>query len=670
MMLELSSGDVRIRRSHLLEMMGGCRVATTGSASVHHPVAPFSQERSCGLSATREVAVRISAIKVTNFKGIRRAELTQLDTQPYVALTGQNGVGKTTIIEAVALLVRLAAPEPQPYLVRLGEDAAEIDVAFTLTDGEFQQVDRYHRATYGQPVEPCAEYRRMARIDKAGNVTYSGSPVATAIFDTGFRRDRAFPSVAVVHNQRNQTSRLGMPHLGIGHIGGVGKLETQFENPGQGSQLTSNLAALDYWSCLETRRRKSPRDDYGDLAQVFEDVTGKRLLRPVPVGYDGTRIEVELRDGNRHDLGGLSSGESGFLGLLCLLYWSAGDGGVLLLDEPELHLHPTLQTALLRTIGRLAPRAQTIIVTHAVKLVASARPAQVYQIMHHGADQARRAADAWSQGGVISDMGIEQADLLGKAGHLVVEGETDEHRLARLFPDEMEHIHVTKAGDSKQVLAHHRHLAEAPASLPWLCLIDRDLMSDNDIRQHRRDYPHLYIWTRRALESMLLDPTLLSAVFTSVGSPLTPDEAATRLRDAADHVVRDVVTAMLHAALDRDHPKPRLARHGGDAAIQKFYLDNAQVDQAKAEAVPTIRARLEAAVTARWEHERFVLADPKKVLGQLVTTGSPFRTTRDLTNALTAHAAQNPNVRPAGLEDFRQHLVMVINGQHPYGPRL
>ncbi|MFJ3526785.1 hypothetical protein [Streptomyces sp. NPDC090132] len=184
---------------------------------------------------------------------------------------------------------------------------------------------------------------------------------------------------------------------------------------------------------LESLQGKYSRDDYGGLAGAFHEATGKRLLRPQPMeGFKGGGIEVELGAGQRHGLSGLASGESGLFGLLCALYHSAADGGVLLLDE--LHLHPVLQTRILRTVRTLALRTQTIIVKHGVKIAAAACPSQVYQIQHSSPAQTLRAADALSPVGVIADMGIEQADLLGKACHLVVEGVTDNSYLGRLFP--------------------------------------------------------------------------------------------------------------------------------------------------------------------------------------------------------------------------------------------
>jgi AAA domain len=226
------------------------------------------------LFANVEVTVRVSAIKVTNFKAVRHAELSELHAQPFTVLTGQNGTGKSAILEALYLVTRGLSPEPQPDLVRLGEVEAEIEVSFSVSDCQFEQVDRYYRSVYGKPAEPKEQYRRVAKINKAENVTYSGSQVAAAIFDPTFRRGRSFPGVTLVHAERGR-----MPGLDIGDANAP-KPGGQFGSFAPADYLTSCLTALDYRSLLEARQGGCPRDDYGDLARVFYEATGKLLLRP------------------------------------------------------------------------------------------------------------------------------------------------------------------------------------------------------------------------------------------------------------------------------------------------------------------------------------------------------------------------------------------------------
>ena len=56
------------------------------------------------------------------------------------------------------------------------------------------------------------------------------------------------------------------------------------------------------------------------------------------------------------------------------------DSCILLIDEPEVHLHPRLQLRLLPTLARLVPGAQIIAATHSPLVAASLQDAAVYEL--------------------------------------------------------------------------------------------------------------------------------------------------------------------------------------------------------------------------------------------------------------------------------------------------
>lgn len=96
---------------------------------------------------------------------------------------------------------------------------------------------------------------------------------------------------------------------------------------------------------------------------------------------DGTSIDAEIvnpdaedlyadlfimKEGNR--LCSIDEASSGEIELLSLMGWMILNdftSGLLLIDEPELHLHPQWQASILPAIRRLAPEAQLIVASHA-----------------------------------------------------------------------------------------------------------------------------------------------------------------------------------------------------------------------------------------------------------------------------------------------------------------
>lgn len=99
-------------------------------------------------------------------------------------------------------------------------------------------------------------------------------------------------------------------------------------------------------------------------------------------GNDGTRLDTQLvdpaspdsdadlfileRDGSRRcSVDHASSGEIELLSFAGWIVLNDFRAGMLLIDEPELHLHPQWQSAILPALRKLAPNVQMIVATHA-----------------------------------------------------------------------------------------------------------------------------------------------------------------------------------------------------------------------------------------------------------------------------------------------------------------
>lgn len=81
----------------------------------------------------------------------------------------------------------------------------------------------------------------------------------------------------------------------------------------------------------------------------------------------GQRQQVKLADGDTHTLDELSSGEHQVLIMLFMVQRWLQPGGVVLIDEPDLHLHPSLISPLLATLENIIQkkRGQLILTSHA-----------------------------------------------------------------------------------------------------------------------------------------------------------------------------------------------------------------------------------------------------------------------------------------------------------------
>jgi len=104
-----------------------------------------------------------------------------------------------------------------------------------------------------------------------------------------------------------------------------------------------------------------------DFWQAFRgDGTHLTMTLVDPDDLDASEWDLILYDGDRRvcSVDALSSGEQEIIAMVAPFITEPFDG-LLLIDEPELHLHPQWQGRVLRALRTVVPQAQVIVATHA-----------------------------------------------------------------------------------------------------------------------------------------------------------------------------------------------------------------------------------------------------------------------------------------------------------------
>lgn len=179
-------------------------------------------------------------------------------------------------------------------------------------------------------------------------------------------------------------------------------------------------------------------DAWTDLSQSLQRMFAVEIL--VPDGR-GAVIRSEYRDrhGLVHEIGSAGSGFVQVLGLLAFLYGSPA-GSVLLVDEPDAHLHVILQDTIYSELRRIAQTrgAQLIIATHS-EVVINAVPVEDLCTL---LDQPRPVAGLADHQALMDALRLlTQLDLLLAVqcpGVLYLEGHTD-LELLRVWAERLEH---------------------------------------------------------------------------------------------------------------------------------------------------------------------------------------------------------------------------------------
>lgn len=102
------------------------------------------------------------------------------------------------------------------------------------------------------------------------------------------------------------------------------------------------------------------------IRQLNEFLAGKEIDPDIKAGENRLRIKLKGQRGQSHTLDELSAGEHQVLILIYLLARWAEEGCVVLIDEPDLYLHPSLVSVMLANLEKLVAEknGQLIITSH------------------------------------------------------------------------------------------------------------------------------------------------------------------------------------------------------------------------------------------------------------------------------------------------------------------
>ena len=324
-----------------------------------------------------------TSLKLRNFKGI--AELDIEFDESLTLLVGVNGVGKTSVIQALVAAVthtRLwthSFPYAWPtfrlpkIVARTGTDGAEI--VLELSQGE------------RPPLAFSFSFRRPAprKGSLGGDLTLDEPHSLELVQNPG---GPATPPPLVVYYEQDRGPTLSSSEGGAP----VSPLTDRITNRESSLYTTaSSPSEFRAWFCekeadegRETQERQNLEYEDPELAAIrgllrrLDGFTAIRSRKP-PDGSE--RILLLEKEGMVVPFDSLSGGEQAFLLLVAdlarrLMLSSpntpvAETPGIVCIDEIELHLHPAWQRRILKSLMEAFPSCQFIISTHSPQVIAS-----------------------------------------------------------------------------------------------------------------------------------------------------------------------------------------------------------------------------------------------------------------------------------------------------------
>jgi hypothetical protein len=272
--------------------------------------------------------------------------------------------------------------------------------------------------------------------------------------------------------------------------------------------------------------------DWDRIQTVVEEVFGYRLMKPVYAGVPYITCQYLKGIPKGNGLGGLppldvSTAGSGFHQVLLILaFMFARPSSLILLDEPDAHLHVLLQKQLYDILRSLCHerKGQLVIATHSEVLIDNTGPDQIvsfYRKPHPLSTEADRDQVREALKRVTS---LELLMAEDSKGILYLEGTTDfdllkawaevsQHPLREWFKSQP-FWHNNQGRSPKEARAHFFSLKAICPDLKAVLLLDGDNRNLPD-RELSADGLTILRWDRYEAESYLLHPESLERYLTN-----------------------------------------------------------------------------------------------------------------------------------------------------------
>jgi len=349
-------------------------------------------------------------------------------------------------------------------------------------------------------------------------------------------------------------------------------------------------------------------------------------------------ISVTYRESGRAKEFDVLSAGSGFQQFVYLFgFIHLREPHVVLLDEPDTHLHGTLQSSLLGELGRLVEKGrQVLLATHSRELIRDASPEHILSLEESGARRLRVGFDVYDTLGRLGSLDPTQLPVIQAYQRvLVVEDEADRDLLfvfcgKSLGPSVWQEVAkrlsicFAKGNPYKQPIARLRQqlqqmIALEGRTLEAYVVADRDYYPDLSHLLQNLPTEHLkwHVWSRAEIENYLLCPGAILRLLRGEHRQRVLDEPAfeieyerlfeTSLDSANDHLVE--AFAEYRRRLEEKWDAATLSRKAREYLREHWPNEKVALADAKGVVLPGIK---------RWLQENQVGQFSNKALAEIL----------------------------------------------------
>lgn len=402
--------------------------------------------------------MRIVGLRISHFKSIRNVILKDIENA--LILVGQNNTGKTTVLDAIRAVGGVYRIQPEDF----DENGSNIEIVVSIAyqEEDLQQmqqsgiISRYRRFDAWKE-----DFRKKLPSYQDGILSFAfiANRDGKVRYDDGFRKDNryikeVFPKIYYVDAERNLT-QFQNDMLLLQEDAQLKKMRTD-------CCLFSQAKKCNHcFSCIGLLNQKKPEEltafetskllDYklyrlnlDEFAQKvnhnFRKNGGQeQVLYSMNRNVESMlQVTTELYQPAKQvtrPIERLGKGMRSIYMLSLLETYTEDDGqnpSIIMIEDPEIFLHPTLQKTSGDILYRLSKKNQVIFSTHSPNLLPNFNTKQIRQMVLDGEGYpvVREKTDISV---ILDSLGFTANDLMNVNFVFIVEGKQDKSRLPLLL---------------------------------------------------------------------------------------------------------------------------------------------------------------------------------------------------------------------------------------------
>lgn len=404
--------------------------------------------------------MKISYLKITNYKSIREMEINEVENA--LILVGKNNTGKSAVIDAILLSMGHHTVSSMEFL----DPNKPITVSLYLEFSETDLVEFHHRNVLNK----CKDYDRWledfrAKLpsfqDNILSFTCVVTPNLHTRYDDGYSKNNeyiplVFPKIYHIDQSRN--------------LEALQNDVFSFYDKESFQMLKDNECTFDAarscnrcFQCIGLINKKTPEEltvfetarllqyklFHTNLTEFAEKVNrhfhangspSQEVRYVLDYNMDNLlHVQTQVYDKERNGLVGpinlLGEGLRSIYALSLLEAYIEEDNTlpcIILMEDPEIYLHPQLQKVASEILYRLSKKNQVFFSTHSPNLIFNFSTKQIREVVldenYYTTTKKDTVIDE-----ILDDLGYTANDLMNVSFVFIVEGKQDSNRLPLLL---------------------------------------------------------------------------------------------------------------------------------------------------------------------------------------------------------------------------------------------